>query len=125
MPKFAIAIHIESEAPHKPAVGAPCNGCGVCCLMEPCPLGVLLSGRRSGTCSALRWQPSGRQYRCGALTEAPDVLRERLPGFAQFALPSLVWLLARLGKRWIAAGVGCDCEVTCLDDPPASPANPN
>jgi hypothetical protein len=118
MPKSTIAIYIESDAPRKPALGAPCNGCGVCCLMEPCPLGVLLSGRRSGACIALRWQPSGRYYRCGALTEASDVLRERLPVFVQFARPALVWLLARLGRRWIAAGVGCDCEVVDMEDVP-------
>jgi hypothetical protein len=120
MPKSTIAIHIESEAPRKPSVGAPCNGCGVCCLLEPCPLGVLLSGRRSGACAALRWQPSARQYRCGALTEGPLVLRERLPSFAQFALPLMAWLLARLGRRWIAAGVGCDCEVAALEDAPGA-----
>jgi len=116
MPKLAIAILIESEAPRKPSVGAPCNGCGVCCLMEPCPLGVLLSGRRDGACTALRWLPFGRHYRCGALTAAPDILRKRLPGFLQFARPVLVWLLARLGRRWIAAGVGCDCEAEDLED---------
>ena len=37
-------IRIHADAPAKPPVGAPCNGCGVCCLLEPCPLGVLLSG---------------------------------------------------------------------------------
>lgn len=112
MPEFTIDIHVEHEAPGKPPVGAPCNGCGVCCLMEPCPLGMLLSGRRSGACSALRWHPSACQYRCGALTEAPAVLRQRLPGVVHFALPPLVWLLARFGRRWVAAGVGCDCDAT-------------
>ena len=125
MPKSTIAIHIESEAPLKPSVGAPCNGCGVCCLMEPCPLGVLLSGRRSGACRALRWQPLARHYRCGALTETPQAVRERLPGLAMFALPMLTWLLAHLARRWIAAGVGCDCEVTDLDDAPETPTTPS
>lgn len=124
MPDVTIAIHIAREAPQKPAVGAPCNGCGVCCLLEPCPLGVVLSGRRSGACAALRWHPLGRHYRCGALTEAPEVLRERLPGFAHFALPTLAWLLARVGPRWVAVGVGCDCQVVGLDDAPESLASP-
>lgn len=123
MPNVTIAIHIEREAPQKPSVGEPCNGCGVCCLLEPCPLGVLLSRRRIGACSALRWQAMGPNYRCGALTEASEVLRESLPGFAHLALPTLAWLLARLGRRWIAVGAGCDCEVTGLHDTPESPAS--
>jgi hypothetical protein len=48
-------IRIEPLAPVKPATGSPCNGCGVCCLAEPCPLGMLVSRRRHGRCSALRW----------------------------------------------------------------------
>ena len=124
MPNVTIAIHLEREAPQKPSVGEPCNGCGVCCLLEPCPLGVLLSGRRSGACSALRWQAHGSQYRCGALTDAADVLHKCLPGFSQPALPMLAWLLARLGKRWVAAGVGCDCQVASLEDAPDALALP-
>lgn len=115
MPKFSITIHIEPEAPLKPQLGAPCNGCGVCCLMEPCPLGVLLSGRRRGACSALRWQPVSRQYRCGAITSTQEVLRARLPMFVHGAVPLLSALLARVARRWVAAGVGCDCDVPIPD----------
>ncbi len=104
-------IYIEQEAPPKPATGAPCNGCGVCCLTEPCPVGALVSRKRSGVCSALRWDPAQRQYRCGALVEPAQVLAMALPrwmaGFAGRAAP---WL-ARLGPRWIAAGKGCDCTL--------------
>ena len=46
-----IAIH--PLAPAQPQTGAPCNGCGVCCLAFPCPLGRVLSLRRLGRCSAL------------------------------------------------------------------------
>ncbi len=104
-------IHIQPEAPPKPALGAPCNGCGVCCLVEPCPLGVVLSGRRRGACDALRWQGDLRVYRCGAITQPREVLQAALPrplrGLAFVLSP---WL-ARLAKRWIAAGVGCDSSV--------------
>ena len=117
---FNVTIHIQPEAPPKPGLGAPCNGCGVCCLMEPCPLGVLLSGRRNGVCSALRWHPVSQQYRCGAITSAPEVLRGRLPTFAHGAVPPLAALLARLAQRWVAAGVGCDCDVPRPDDAPES-----
>lgn len=85
-------ILIHPEAPPKPALGARCNGCGVCCLAEPCPVGMLLSLKRRGACSALRWDDSARHYVCGALTSAP-------------------WPLKPLMRRWIAAGAGCDAEL--------------
>jgi hypothetical protein len=96
-------IHIHPEAPPKPAWGAPCNGCGVCCLLEPCPLGVVLSGRRTGACGALRWDPAQARYRCGALTDASGVLA---PRWRWLAAP-----LRRWAGRWIAAGAGCDAAL--------------
>jgi hypothetical protein len=102
-------IHIEPAAPLKPAPGAPCNGCGVCCLVEPCPLGRVLSGRRRGACAALRWESD--VYRCGAVSAPQAVLAQSLPrGLGWLARP-LAWLLARLAGRWIAAGQGCDCSL--------------
>lgn len=100
-------IHIEPAAPAKPALGAPCNGCGVCCLAEPCPLGRVISRKRVGACEALRWDGTLKIYRCGAITDAAGVLGERWA----FAAP----LLRRLARRWIAAGGGCDAdmEVAC------------
>ncbi|WP_290877489.1 hypothetical protein, partial [Aquabacterium sp.] len=63
-------IHIHPEAPPKPPEGQPCNGCGVCCLAEPCPVGVLVSRRLTGACKALRWSDAGRRYSCGLLGDA-------------------------------------------------------
>ena len=55
-------VWLQPSAPPKPAEGAPCNGCGLCCLAEPCPLGMLVSRRRTGACVALRWRAAdGRQ----------------------------------------------------------------
>lgn len=96
-------IHIHSEAPPKPALGAPCNGCGVCCLLEPCPLGQMISRKRSGACDALRWSDAEGLYRCGAIVDAEGVLGLRW----RWAAP----LLRRWARRWIAAGVGCDATV--------------
>jgi hypothetical protein len=87
-------------------------------------LGVLLSGRRNGACSALRWQPVSLQYRCGAITNTQEVLRARLPKFAHAAVLPLAALLARVAQRWVAAGVGCECDVPIPDSAPDSPALP-
>jgi hypothetical protein len=87
-------VWLQPDAPPQPAPGQPCNGCGVCCAAEPCPLGVLLSRRRRGPCRALQWDEAQARYRCGALADAaPGTWREKL------------------ARRWIAAGVGCDCTL--------------
>jgi hypothetical protein len=104
-------IHIHPQAVNKPALGEPCNGCGVCCLVEPCPLGMALSGRRVGACAALRWQAGSRVYRCGALTDPEPVLRQALPRWFGWLAPALSPLLWRLARRWIAAGKGCDSSL--------------
>ncbi len=96
-------VHFHVDTPSKPAFGAPCNGCGVCCLAEPCPVGILLSGRRTGTCVALRWSEQEARYRCGAVTEPASVLPPLLRRIAP--------LFSRLARRWIAAGNGCDSSV--------------
>ncbi len=95
-----VVVRSEPGAPDKPAVGAPCNGCGVCCLAEPCPLGIVLSGRRTGACAALVFSAEEQRYRCGALREP-----ERWAG--KLGAP----LLGALARRWISAGSGCDSEV--------------
>lgn len=95
-------IMIEPSAPPKPPLGAPCNGCGVCCLAEPCPVGIVVSRRRHGACVALRWSATERRYHCGMLAAGPGSGRIA----ALFARP---W--RRLIARWISAGSGCDCDL--------------
>ena len=104
-------IHIYAQAPEKPAAGKACNGCGVCCLMEPCPLGVVLTGQRDGACRLLFWEPVSKRYRCGAMREPGQVLLQGLPATMRWMAPLLRWLLMRWAGRWIAAGQGCDCDV--------------
>lgn len=104
-------IHIHMEANPKPEAGAPCNGCGLCCLLEPCPLGVVLSGRRHGACVAVQWVPELRQYRCSAVSHPVALLRGRWPAVWHGLIPWVSPLLARLAKRWIAAGQGCDSHL--------------
>jgi hypothetical protein len=104
-------IHIEPLAATKPPMGAACNGCGLCCLAEPCPLGVLLSRSRSGPCKALQWVEVERQYRCGALGQSQ-------------AIHGLARLKAWVVGRWIAAGVGCDCDLEPLASATISASSP-
>ena len=117
MPAPHQIIHIEPAAPRKPALGAACNGCGVCCLVAPCPLGVVLSGRRTGACVALLWEENsalaqvGGVYRCGAITQPTLVLSQALPESLLRATPALARVMGALAKRWVAAGKGCDSSV--------------
>lgn len=104
-------IHIHAEAPAKPAWGAACNGCGVCCLAEPCPVGVLLSARRSGACDALVWDDEASIYRCGAVSHPQPTIARALPRGAQWLAGPLAVLLRRTARRWIAAGTGCDSSL--------------
>jgi len=104
-------IRIHPDAPAKPPAGAPCNGCGVCCLLEPCPLGVLLSGRRRGACAAVQCDGPARRYRCGAITVPHEVLASRLPGWLSGPGSIAARLLPGLASRWIGAGQGCDSSL--------------
>ena len=116
--KTSQIIHIQPEADAKPERGAPCNGCGICCLSEPCPLGMLLSHRRVGACAAVRWDMRMNQYRCGAMMDGIAVSRQALPSGLRWLAPAMALLLSRLARRWIAAGQGCDSDLEVQD--PAS-----
>ena len=105
---MARVVLIQPEAPPKPALGEACNGCGLCCLHEPCPVGILVSLKRRGACRALEWADGQRRYRCGMLDRPARFLG--LPGLA--AGHGINRALARWARRMIAAGVGCDAELT-------------
>lgn len=103
-------IRLRRDAPPKPAAGSTCNGCGVCCAWAPCPLGMMVSGRRVGRCRALRWD--GERYRCRLLAQPARAWRWLPRAWAQ-----------GLAARWIGAGRGCDAALSAqAKDPAASPA---
>ena len=99
-----LAVSLRADAPQKPPVGQPCNGCGVCCAVTPCPLGRLIYCRVSGTCPGLHWDGELRRYLCHPLS------RRELAGGGR---PSLMvrWL-----RRTIAAGIGCDFDASVEPD---------
>lgn len=94
-------IELRTEAPAKPAFGAPCNGCGVCCALETCPLALLRFLKRRGPCPALEWSAEETRYTCGLLNHPERYLP--LPAGAQN-------LARRFFSRSIAAGQGCDSD---------------
>lgn len=55
--------------PRKPPEGAPCNGCGMCCIADPCILsdrfGLVTEDHR---CRALEWSMTEHRYYCGLVT---------------------------------------------------------
>jgi hypothetical protein len=102
-----VAVRLHAAAPPKPPLGAPCNGCGVCCALEPCPVARFLLGVRSGACPALAWDDGAARYQC-------DMVRR--PGRHLRWLPaSLEAWAARRCRRWVAAGLGCDCDAEAGD----------
>jgi hypothetical protein len=100
MGQLAKVIWLRKEAPRKPALGAPCNGCGVCCAAGPCPVALAFLHQRRGSCKALQWDEAGQAYRCGMVRD---------PGYYLHWLPAWsISIVQRLVLRWIAAGTACD-----------------
>jgi hypothetical protein len=121
-----LTIWLHRDAPAKPPVGDACNGCGVCCSAEPCPLGMLLSLRVRGRCRMLHFEPAQSRYRCGLMEDPSDM---RAPVFAFGAagplMPALSHagprrLLRRLVARWIGAGRGCDSSAQAIAAAPTA-----
>ncbi|MDE2429683.1 MAG: hypothetical protein KGM99_13240 [Burkholderiales bacterium] len=97
---MASVIWLRRDAPLKPALGDTCNGCGVCCASEPCPVARAYLWQFRGSCKALEWDDHGKRYRCGLLLH-PRLFLLWLP--ARFEN----WFLQRVSRK-IAAGIGCD-----------------
>lgn len=104
-------IHIEPQAPPKPRQGQACNGCGICCLAEPCPLGVALFRRRTGACGALVWNSQTLQYRCGALADPQATAAKAVSPWLAWLRPVLVGVLKLGAARWVASATGCDSSL--------------
>ena len=108
-------IHLQVAAPAMPQPGQACNGCGVCCALEPCPLGMVVSLRRRGSCVALAWDDALGLYRCN-MVAAPQAVWPALP--ARWST-----LVSRLARRWISAASGCDAGLQ-TEPAPASGREP-
>jgi len=79
----------------KPIYGAPCNNCGLCCVVSQCPISLLVFGPREGRCPAL--EPDGLGgFRCGFVDHAEGDYRKP-------------------AELMIGAGHGCDMAGTPQD----------
>lgn len=102
-------VELHPLFPPKPDYGARCNGCGVCCAAEPCPVAHLFLFQFSGKCRALLWQEDASRYVCG-MAVCPDRYVSLIPE---------KWR-ARAGSFFasrIAAGTGCDFAAEMGDMP--------
>ncbi len=88
----------------KPAVGAPCNGCGICCRAQVCSLGSMTlrlvreyGDRAPGPCPAIRSRPDG-SIRCGLIERPRDYAWGRASVHDLRAAAALL----------IGSGSGCD-----------------
>lgn len=93
-------IELHPRAPEKPDWGAPCNGCGVCCAAEPCPVAHVFLFQFGGRCRALLWQEAAGRYVCGMVV-SPDRYVRLVPARWRNGLGR--WFASR-----IASGDGCD-----------------
>jgi hypothetical protein len=87
----------------KPKFGDKCNGCGVCCIIEPCLLANEALDCYEGPCAALEQQEDG-SYACG-LVKRPawymfneDVPSEQTKDISEFFATAL------------GIGKGCDAS---------------
>lgn len=88
---MTLPIHV----PDKPPEGAPCNGCGQCCIEVQCDLGIVSAPAPEGEiCRALRHD--GGRFACGLIVD-PEA----------YGVIDVEAIAARLG-----IGLGC-----CSDSP--------
>jgi hypothetical protein len=85
----------------------------VCCIAEPCPVGIVVSRSRTGSCVALDWDATHSRHRCGLIIKPAAVL-----GLGHgVAARGVARLVSSLATRWIAAGKGCDSDAAVLPGP--------
>ena len=88
----------------KPPHGAPCNGCGACCMLARCPLGQHVFGLGEiGPCPALTKTGEGT-YACGLVLDPAQYAPTRT------TCKSVVGKLRRAALLLIGAGDGCDAR---------------
>lgn len=109
-----MVLTIETLPVPKPRLHQSCNGCGYCCVVEPCQLAQEFLNCIEGPCVALE-QADGRTY-CG-LVRNPLLHLYRAHNPAQNhtddLMPQTSGINADLGVQFASAlglGAGCDAD---------------
>lgn len=92
----------KGNLPEKPELGKACNGCGYCCIQEPCRIANEFLNCHEGPCVALEYE-NNRTF-CGMVRRPIHYLMgktapENLTGALQVQLASMLWI-----------GAGCDSQ---------------
>ena len=95
-------VELHPHAPSKPEYSAKCNGCGVCCAAEPCPVAYIFLFQFKGRCRALLWQNDEHRYVCGMVLY-PDKMAGIIPHRFR-------GLMGKFFASRIATGMGCDFQ---------------
>lgn len=86
--------------PAYPGYGQKCNGCGLCCIDQPCPVADNLRVWKDGKCKAL--QLVDGVYRCGMMT-TPDKFTKYVPKNKRAEAAANI-------RRQLGSGVYCDAR---------------
>lgn len=92
-----------AEVP-KPTYGSACNGCGFCCLAEPCQIATALMGW-VGPCPAL--EHDGGRYWCGMVRHPSRYIAGHFPAADQTTVDGFV---GAMFARALGIGIGCDAD---------------
>ena len=94
-------VRLEAAAA-KPPHGAPCNGCGLCCMQEPCELSKHVFRIQRGRCPALEPNPEQRgRFVCGLVVHPRSYRSVKTEDLQP--LKDATALI-------IGAGLGCDAK---------------
>ncbi len=94
----------------KPAYGSPCNGCGLCCKNELCPLGAFVFNDWKGPCPALH--ENDGQFSCG-LVNKPETYAPVLTAISGKDA------MSKAALHLIGSGAGCDARLDGESNNPA------
>jgi len=86
----------------KPRKGDACNGCGACCIAEPCALAREILGATKGRCPALETDAE-RSY-CGIVRRPAHYM------FGEDAPASESGQVSALFASALGLGAGCDAD---------------
>jgi hypothetical protein len=85
----------------KPKFGEKCNGCGMCCTVEPCLIAQTLLNCHEGPCVALETETDGRKT-CGMVKRPAHYM------FNEDAPPSATGEFQVMIANMLGIGRGCD-----------------